>query len=145
MKQIISKVNQTQILHIIHRKEDFEKKRIDLINDDNFLQCSSIIGAADTIFEPHKHLWNENNFNNRIAQEAWVVIKGAVEVFYYDINDSFITSEIIKEGDVTITLGGGHSYKIIEDQTLIYEFKTGPYEGTEKDKVYIQSLKKPNT
>ncbi len=137
MKQIISKVDQTQTLHIIHRKEDFKKKRTDLVDDNNFLQCSSIVGSANTIFQPHKHLWNKNNFNSRIAQEAWIVIKGAVEVSYYDIDDSFISREIIKEGDVTITLRGGHSYKIIENCTLIYEFKTGPYEGAEKDKVYI--------
>jgi len=137
MKQIISKVDPTQILHIIHSKKDFKEKRSDLINDNNFLQCSAIVGVTDTVFEAHKHLWKENNFDKRIAQEAWVIIKGAVEVSYYDIDESFITSEIIKEGEVTITLGGGHSYKIVKDDTLIYEFKTGPYEGAEKDKVYI--------
>lgn len=137
MKQIISKVDPTQILHIIHKKKDFKEKRSDLINDNNFLQCSAIVGGADTVFEAHKHLWKENNFDKRIAQEAWVIIKGSVEVSYYDIDESFITSEIIAEGEVTITLGGGHSYKIVEDDTLIYEFKTGPYEGAEKDKVYI--------
>lgn len=137
MKKIISKVDNSQTLHIIHRRNEFKEKRSDLINDNNFLQCSVINGTADTAFNAHKHLWKENNFTSRIAQEAWVVIKGSVEVVYYDIDNSFITSEIIQEGDVTITLGGGHSYKILEDNTLIYEFKTGPYEGAEKDKVYL--------
>lgn len=137
MKEIISKINHSETLHIIHRLNDFGEKRSDLIDANNFLQCSTIMGDNNAVFKPHKHLWNKNNFDKRIAQEAWVVIKGSVEVFYYDIDDSFITKEIINEGDLTITLGGGHSYNIIEEGTLIYEFKTGPYEGAEKDKVYL--------
>lgn len=137
MKKIISKINDKKVLHIVHKQTDFTKKRKDLIDEEHFLQCSTIVGEPHSIFRAHKHLWNKNYFNKRIAQEAWVVIKGSVEVFYYDLDDSFITSEIIKEGDVTITLEGGHSYQIIDNDTLIYEFKTGPYDGPSKDKIYF--------
>jgi hypothetical protein len=26
-------------------------------------------------------------------------------------------------------LYGGHTYQILEDDTIVYEYKTGPYEG----------------
>ena len=36
-----------------------------------------------------------------------------------------------------MTFEGGHNYEILEENTLVYEFKTGPYEGIDKDKVFI--------
>ena len=38
---------------------------------------------------------------------------------------------------MSFTLQGGHNYLILEDDTLVYEFKTGPYEGQEFDKKFI--------
>jgi hypothetical protein len=36
-----------------------------------------------------------------------------------------------------ITLEGAHTYTILENDTLVYEYKTGPYEGQELDKQFI--------
>jgi len=41
------------------------------------------------------------------------------------------------QGDCSITFCGGHNYMCLEDDTLIYEAKTGPYLGVEKDKTFI--------
>ena len=72
-----------------------------------------------------------------IAQESWVVIKGLVEVTFYDIDDTILDKVILNPGDVSITYRGGHNYKILSDDTLVYEFKTGPYLGQQYDKVFI--------
>ena len=55
----------------------------------------------------------------------------------YDIDDTLLCEHIVKAGDITITLEGGHGYEIMEDNTMVYEFKTGPYEGQSLDKVFI--------
>ena len=44
---------------------------------------------------------------------------------------------ILKPGDASFTLEGGHNYLILEDNTLVYEYKTGPYEGQALDKTFI--------
>jgi len=36
-----------------------------------------------------------------------------------------------------MTFFGGHNYLIMQDDTLVYEFKTGPYTGQQNDKVFI--------
>ena len=36
-----------------------------------------------------------------------------------------------------MTFQGGHTYEILEDDTIVYEYKTGPYKGQENDKVFI--------
>ena len=72
-----------------------------------------------------------------IAQESWVVIKGAVIVKMYDLDDALIATPILKAGDCSMTFQGGHTYEILEDDTIVYEYKTGPYKGQENDKEFI--------
>ena len=38
-----------------------------------------------------------------MAQESWVVISGKVRVFYFDLDDSLITTKDIKSGECSIT------------------------------------------
>jgi len=71
-----------------------------------------------------------------IAQESWVIIRGQVEVTLYDLDDEVLSSYVLNPGDISITLYGGHSYRVLED-TLAYEFKTGPYFGQALDKEFI--------
>lgn len=137
MKQIKSQKEKNKILHLVFNKEDIVQDRIDLINDENFLQCAAIKHQKGKKFAAHRHLWNDNKFSSRIAQEAWIVISGSVKVFYYDLDGKFLTEQIISTGDITITLEGGHSYEILEEDTIVYEFKTGPYEGQVYDKVFL--------
>ena len=73
-----------------------------------------------------------------IAQESWVVIKGKVKCIFYDINHEILCTPILEAGDCSITLEGGHTYEILEDDTVVYEYKTGPYEGQELDKTFIK-------
>ena len=56
---------------------------------------------------------------------------------FYDLDDTIIEKPILKPGDCSVTLGGGHTYKILEHGTLVYEYKTGPYKGQELDKKFI--------
>ena len=66
-----------------------------------------------------------------------MVLQGSVKCIFYDIDDSILTTEILYFGDASFTLEGGHNYEILEDNTLVYEYKTGPYEVQEFDKTFI--------
>ena len=37
-----------------------------------------------------------------------------------------------------IHVDGGHTYEILEEDTIVYEYKTGPYEGQSLDKTFLQ-------
>ena len=56
----------------------------------------------------------------------------------YDLNDKLIGTEIINQGDCSMTFEGGHTYEILEENTVVYEYKTGPYTGVENDKVFLE-------
>lgn len=56
----------------------------------------------------------------------------------YDIdNKTILATPILEAGDASFTLYGGHTYEILEENTIVYEYKTGPYEGQELDKRFI--------
>lgn len=136
MIKILSNVEKNKILHIIFRKEDFKEGRSDVINPDNFLQCAVLNLKKNTTFRPHRHIWKERN-EKVIAQESWVVIQGSVKCIFYDLDNTVLEEIVLNAGDASFTLEGGHNYFILEDNTLVYEYKTGPYNGQEFDKTFI--------
>jgi hypothetical protein len=135
MEKIYSKVD-GRLLHVVNRISNF-KNRTDVIPEDNFLQCAILKMEKGKTFPPHKHITKNRHYPEQIAQESWVVIKGSVKCILYDLDDTIISEPILYPGDASFTLYGGHTYKILEDDTLVYEYKTGPYEGQELDKIFI--------
>jgi len=136
MKKIYSKIEPEKLLHIIVRKEDLKPGRTDVVPEEYFIQCEILNMEKDKTFKPHKHIWKERT-RNVITQESWIVIQGSVRCTFYDIDNEIIDEPILYPGDASFTLEGGHTYTILEDNTLVYEYKTGPYEGQELDKTFI--------
>ena len=140
MEMIYSKALPGKLLHVIKRLSDIESQKLlreDIIPEDNFLQCSSLRLKAERTFKPHKHIFKDRHHPRMIAQESWVVIRGSVLCTLYDLDDTIIANCILYAGDASFTLYGGHTYLILEDDTIVYEYKTGPYEGQEFDKTFI--------
>ena len=136
MRQIYSKIDPELLLHIVHEFDDFEDGRTDLVDENQFIQLSALQRKEGKTFKPHKHIFKAGE-RCCIAQESWVVLKGWVKVYFYDIDDTLLEEVKLEEGDCSITLQGGHNYEILEEGTRVLEFKTGPYKGQEMDKVFI--------
>lgn len=136
MEKIYSKVNTSELLHIIVRKTDLISGRTEVIPENNFIQCALLNMEKGKTFKPHKHIWKERS-RSVIAQESWIVISGSVKCIFYDTDDQIIATSILYPGDASFTLEGGHNYEILESNTLVYEYKTGPYEGQQLDKQFI--------
>jgi hypothetical protein len=136
MKKIYSKVEPGKLLHIVTRLEDI-KNRTEIVPAENFIQCASLKMEKGKTFPPHKHIEKDRRYKEKIAQESWVVIRGKVKCKFYDIDDKIIAEPILFPGDASFTLYGGHTYEILEDDTIVYEYKTGPYEGQKLDNVQI--------
>lgn len=138
MKNVYSNIKEDKLMHIIYRKEDMlAAQRTNIIPENEFLQLSSLKMDKGIKFRPHYHVFKPGK-ELCIAQESWVVIKGSVKVFLYDLDNHLLHEDILKDGDCSITLYGGHTYQALEEDTLVYEYKTGPYEGQELDKRFIE-------
>lgn len=137
MEKFYSKIQPDKLLHFVVRLTDIKEGREDLVEPDNFIQCSALKMNKGKTFKAHRHNWRQRNWNV-IAQESWVVIKGSVKCIFYDTDNVIIAEPILNAGDVSFSLGeGGHNYLILEDDTIVYEMKSGKYEGQLIDKTFL--------
>lgn len=136
MEKFYSKIEKKKLLHLINRLQDIEE-RIDIVPDENFIQCAVLKMQNGKTFRPHKHIKKSRSYDEQIAQESWVVIKGRVKCYFYDLDDKLLATTILEKGDASFTLEGGHTYEILENGTIVYEYKTGPYEGQNFDKRFL--------
>lgn len=136
MEYVYSKTDPKILLHIVVRKDDIKPGRKDVIVPEEFIQCSILNMEKGKTFKPHKHIWKERT-KRMIAQESWIVVQGSVKCLFFDLDDMLLATPILYPGDASFTLQGGHTYEILEDNTLVYEYKTGPYEGQAFDKTFI--------
>lgn len=140
IEKYYSNIDKEKLLHIIHRIDaNKEDGREDLVDEKNFIQCSYLKMNNGKTFKPHKHISKQRTYENQIAQESWIVIKGKVKCIFYDLDDTILAMPILNAGDASFTLVAGHNYEILEDNTIVYEYKTGPYEGQAFDKVFIKN------
>ena len=138
MIKYYSKINPDRLLHIVVRKEDLIPGRVEVVSENNFIQCALLNMEKGKTFRPHKHIWKERT-RNIIAQESWIVVQGKVRCTFYDLDNEILVEPILGPGDASFTLEGGHTYTILEDNTLVYEYKTGPYEDQKLDKLFIDN------
>tara|TARA_Y100001970_G_C13961764_1_gene713533 strand:- start:436 stop:849 length:414 start_codon:yes stop_codon:yes gene_type:complete len=136
VEKIFSKLENDVLLHIIYRKEDIVSFRDNITPEEEYLQVASIKMQNGRTFKAHKHIHQERYTD--IAQESWVVIDGKIRAILYDLDDTIIATRTLNEGDCSITFRGGHNYECLKDNTIVYEYKTGPYQGVEKDKVLLE-------
>ena len=134
MEKIYSKLKPNVLLHLINRLDEIEGRN-DVAPPEEFLQLATLKMKKGQTFKAHKHIELKKETN--IAQESWIVIKGSVKCLFYDLDDSIIAEPILYPGDCSMTFRGGHNYIILEEDTIVYEYKTGPYLGQEFDKVFL--------
>lgn len=83
----------------------------------------------------HKIAAHVHNLQMRqvlFTQEVLIVRRGTVKVNLYSSHRESIGSRILGGGDLILLCGGGHSFEMIEETSMI-EIKQGPYTG-EADK-----------
>ena len=73
-----------------------------------------------------------------ITQEAWIVFQGTIQSSFYDLDNSHIEDVVLKAGDCAILFRGGHKLTVLENDSIMYEIKTGPYHGKMLDKQLIK-------
>lgn len=138
-KLYYSKIDENILLFSICRKKNITSNRLDLSPETEFLQCSTKLLESGTFFKPHRH--NSIIRNTDKTQEAWVFLSGKVLARFYDIDDSLFLETKFSEGDCVVVYNAGHGFEVLEDDTILYEFKNGPYYGQKKDKTFIEEKK----
>tara|TARA_R100000742_G_C4200700_1_gene29896 strand:+ start:58 stop:474 length:417 start_codon:yes stop_codon:yes gene_type:complete len=135
MERIYSKVNKDKLVLALMRFNEISEYRTDLSPDGEYLQISGRKLEKGLKVKAHKHIPISRKTD--ITQEAWVVFEGCIKGTFYDLDDSVLYETEIGKGDVIVLFRGGHSLEVLDEDTIFYEFKTGPYYGVEADKEAI--------
>ncbi|MDZ7718537.1 MAG: WbuC family cupin fold metalloprotein [Balneolaceae bacterium] len=111
-----------RIILPIHRTQDARVQRMI-----NFLQ-------PGTYIRPHKHPLEH-------ATESLVLIEGSIRFYTFDENGTVLTKiEINGEpfpGVIDIESKVWHSFIVLEENTILFECKKGPYDA-ENDKIFAE-------
>jgi cupin fold WbuC family metalloprotein len=126
-----------RVVFLSEFQETEELLRANFSAENSFLQVALIQIPQHHDFKPHVHLERERSFHNLRAQESWVIIKGEVQVDYFSESGDFLETHTLQEGDCSISFKGGHGYRTLSKEAVVYEFKNGPYEGVSVDKKFI--------
>tara|TARA_Y100001938_G_scaffold141567_1_gene211551 strand:+ start:833 stop:1246 length:414 start_codon:yes stop_codon:yes gene_type:complete len=135
MKNIYSKISDDKLIAVVIEKSDLASYRVDGCPSSEYLQVCGRMLEAGVKVGAHKHIPIDRQ--TLLTQESWIVVRGLIKASIYDIDDSLLQDITISSGECVTLLRGGHSLESLEDNTLFYEIKNGPYFGISADKENI--------
>jgi mannose-6-phosphate isomerase-like protein (cupin superfamily) len=116
-------------------RAEFNKPGIHFFTPPNFSQQVAVMHhPRGKKLEAHVH----NLVMRQVlyTQEVLVIRAGRVLVNLYNSDRKKICSPILEAGDLILLCGGGHSFEMLE-QTSMIEIKQGPYAG-DNDKIRFE-------
>ena len=108
---------------------NYKDKGIRFFTPDNFSQQLAYMNRPAG-YRIDSHVHNEVRREVFYTQEVLLVRKGKLKVDFYDDEQQYLESIILKTGDVILLASGGHGFEMLEDTEMI-EIKQGPYSGDE--------------
>ena len=90
----------------------------------------------DYIIRPHLHKKRMTKILS--TSEVILLLKGVLRVDFYNQQQKYLFSKILKKKDIVMLIHGGHGFKVIKDVEMI-EVKQGPY-NLIKDKIKFNGV-----
>jgi len=133
--KIYSKIDNKIKIGEIIKSKDLRLGTNFFTENNDYLQVGSVVNSEEFIVKPHFHTKNKRLIEK--TQEVWILIKGKLNISFFDIDNSLLFSDIINDGDISILYNGGHSMKKKSKQMILYEVKNGPFNFSFDDKTNI--------
>ena len=124
MEQLERIYSEGVLLAYIVRVQMRPEKTTFLTPSDFNLQLGFVVYPAGGTVTPHVHLPVERTIVGTC--EVLVVKKGRCEIDIYSDERQLVLTRELREGDLVLTVGGGHGFRMLED-TVLLEVKQGPY------------------
>ena len=74
------------------------------------------------------------------TKEVLFIKSGKVRVDFYDDEQNYFTSRVLRKGDIVLLAFGGHGFEMLEPSEMI-EVKQGPYAGDSDKERFESSIK----
>jgi len=102
-------------------------------NGSEMLQWGTMRYDEGRILQPHVH-HRVNRQGKYRTHEFLFVVQGKLGATFYTLDKKFIISKVLEAGDYVCLYSGGHGFRVLEDDTMFFEVKHGPFIGIEQDK-----------
>ena len=123
--EVLSSEDGEQLAYIV--RAEWHPSATEFVTPDTFsLQMGMIVYAKGKSITPHVHLPIVREVHG--TSEVVSVRSGACEVDLFDTQRRFVATRKLRQGDIILLLGGGHGFRMEED-TVLFEVKQGPYAG----------------
>lgn len=109
--------------------------RTNLAEPDQIIQASLIKMTRFQSVPSHEHLPIERYTTG--TGEGWLVLNGSFEAEIFDIDQTSLGKYLLKKFDMILMFNGGHSLHATKKNSVIFEFKNGPFKGSDSDKIYF--------
>jgi len=130
MQKYFSACSEMNLLHVIADINQSTYQRSDLCPPSELVQVAIIPLTDGKYLKPHKHsVKMHSDLIKQATQECWLVYRGSLYVRLYDESDALIHEQLLQSGQILITFKGGHAFECMEPNTILIEFKNGPYSG----------------
>ena len=131
IQSVYSRVKEGRLLACFANALECGVQRVDLTPPEQFLQACVLPLERGREIKPHIHAPRDSAPGPEpvITQEGWVVLRGRVRVRLFDFDRVFLQEIELTAGQLIVTFHGGHSMTSAEQDTLVVEFKNGPYLG----------------
>ena len=116
------------LAYIFRRDLKPEKTTFFTPADFNF-QLGFVVYQAGGEVTPHLHRPLERRIIG--TSEVLLVKKGRCEIDIYNSKRELVATRELNEGDLVLTINGGHGFRMLED-TVLLEVKQGPYSGVDE-------------
>ena len=118
-------------------RTQFQQDGIVFFTPDDFSQQLGYMQRPEGyVIPPHVH--NPVSREVQFTKEVLFVKSGRIRVDFYDEDQHYLESRVLRTGDVILLAFGGHGFEMLETTEMI-EVKQGPYAG-EADKTRFKGI-----
>lgn len=97
------------------------------------LQIGMFRYGKNKVIQNHIHNIFSRSFNKTC--EMLFVLNGRLRADIFSDEKELVQSIEVNKNEFIILLNGGHGFETLDENTIIFEAKNGPYFGVEKDKI----------
>lgn len=122
-----------QHIATIIRAEFMPEKTTFVTPDSYYQQAGCVVYPAGGEVKRHLHLPLQRHLVG--TPETLIIRKGCAEVALYSMDKAYLTTVVLKPGDIILLVSGGHGVRFRED-TVLCEIKQGPYTGLREKEIF---------
>lgn len=135
----MKKIEKNGVIYAVYDSLDtLEKGSVWYGEDKEWLQVSRMQHDRGKVVLAHIHKLRPRTIEH--TQECLIDIRGSAKASIYDKDKNFLDSFILKTGDIVVFYRGYHGLEVLEDGTVYFEIKNGPFTGINEDKEFIDNI-----